>query len=334
MKGHEYAAAIALPDQRVAACGDWHSNSGWARMVGRALKYLAPDVTTMLHLGDWCMSPGVVDEVFAGTDITRIYVTVGNHEQFNEITPLLNEHPGSAVRVSEIAWLLPRPARLFIGGRSVISLGRAASVDRERLKEGVNWWPEEAIKDENVAAAIAGGPADLMLTHESPPNTPVRRVREILRTNPNGFTDTARAESAASRGRVSKVWDAVHPDLLVHGHLHVAGGGRADDGRRVASLGRDGQEGNVGILDLRTLTMTTPSLRAMRESAERFEDRSVERDRRMSSVAEALHSATLDGRRPSPAAIQDAWDYIDGRRTLEELIEDVKRRHTRHPKDE
>lgn len=29
----------------------------------------------------------------------------------------------------------------------------------------------------------------------------------------------------------------------------------------------------------------------------------------------------LDGLSPSPAALQDAQDYVDGRRTLEELIE-------------
>lgn len=53
----------------------------------------------------------------------------------------------------------------------------------------------------------------------------------------------------------------------------------------------------------------------------------------MHSVAEALHSGVLDGRKPTAAAIRDAWDYIDGRRTLDELIEDVVRRHTRRADD-
>lgn len=57
------------------------------------------------------------------------------------------------------------------------------------------------------------------------------------------------------------------------------------------------------------------------------------REERMNSVAEALYSGVLDGRHPSPAAIRDAWDYIDGRRTLDELIEDVVRRHTRTLED-
>lgn len=325
MRVHEHSSTIVLPDQRVAVCGDWHGNASWARTVARVLHSLAPDVTTVLHLGDWCMTPAATDDIFAETSVTRFYVTAGNHDDWGQITPLLDQHPGDAVRVSKLVWLLPRPARLSIGGRRVLSLGGAASVDRESRREGHTWWPDEVITEQHVQAAIAGGPADLMLTHESPAGTPVRRVREILRTNPWGFPDTPRQESALSRGRVSDVWDAVRPELLIHGHMHAPGGGRTQDGRRVASLGRDGQEGNLAILDMQTLRMETPSLAVIRGVTGQDEDYL----RRAHGVAEALHSGVLDGRTPSPAAVQDAWDYIEGRRTLDEIIEDVIRRHTR-----
>ncbi|WP_136042444.1 MULTISPECIES: metallophosphoesterase family protein [unclassified Microbacterium] len=268
MKSLEWTSNIEHTDRRVAVCGDWHGNIGWARMLARALPALAPDITTLLHLGDWWMPPGLVDEAFAETAVDRIYVTLGNHEPWNEITPLLDKHPGKAVRISTLIWLLPRPAHLTIGGRSVLSLGGASSVDRESRQEGLTWWPDEAITEDHVAAAIAGGPADLMLTHESPAKTPVRAVREILRMNPHWFTKSALEASAASRARVSEVWDAVHPELLAHGHMHVAGGGKTEDGRRVASLGREGQEWNLGILDMETLRMATPSLAIIRGRAE------------------------------------------------------------------
>ncbi|MEV7801122.1 metallophosphoesterase [Microbacterium foliorum] len=269
MKAREHASAIVLPDQCVAVCGDWHGNQGWARMISRALPHLAPDVTTILHLGDWWMPPGAVDEIFAETSITHFYLVAGNHEQWDEITAVLDKHPGEAVQVSELTWILPRPARLTIGGRSVLALGGAASVDRESRKEGVTWWPDEAITDEHVASAIAAGPVDLMLTHESPANTPVRPVQKILRANPHWFTKTALEASAASRARASQVWDAVRPELLVHGHMHVGAGGRAEDGRRVASLGREGHEWNLGILEMKTLRMATPSLAIIRGMADR-----------------------------------------------------------------
>lgn len=331
MRSFEHASRIALPDSRVAVCGDWHGNVGWARTVARVLPHMAPNVTTLLHLGDWWMPPEEVDDAFVETAIDRILVTLGNHEPWGELTPLLSEHPGCAVRVSKLVWFLPRPARLIIGGRRVLSLGGAASVDRQPRTEGRTWWPDEAITDEHVAAAIAGGPADLMLTHEGPADTPIRRVREILRTNPHRFPATALELSAASRSRIAKVWNAVRPELLAHGHMHVAAGGKTDDGRRVASLGRDAQEGNLAILDMKALKMTTPSLAVIRGMAEQAD---VARDWRARRVAESLHDATLDGLKPTSAALRDAQDYIEGRRTLEEILEDVRRRHTRNPAHE
>lgn len=331
MRVLEHAPTMDLPDQRVAVCGDWHGNVGWARTLARVLPYLAPDVTTLLHLGDWSMPQDEVDEVFAETDIDRIFVTLGNHEPWDRISPLLDANPGRAVRVSKLTWILPRPARLTIGGRRVLSLGGAASVDRQSRTEGLTWFPDETVNDEHVAAAIAGGPADLMLTHEGPAGTPVRPVRKILRTNPHHFPKAALEASAASRARIAEVWDAVRPELLAHGHMHVAAGGKADDGRRVASLGRDGHEGNLGILDMNTLKLTTPSLAVIRGMAERSD---IDRDWRIRNVGESLHEATLDGLRPTPQALRDAQDYVDGRRSLEDILEDVRRRHTRNPNED
>lgn len=307
MKAMGYCDSISLPDQRVVICGDWHGNQGWTRMISRALPYLAPDETTLLHLGDWWMPPDAVDEIFAETPITRFFVTLGNHEQWDQLTPLLNKHPGAAVQVSKFTWILPRPARLSIGGRSVLSLGGASSVDRESRQKGLTWWPDEAITDEHVAAAIAGGPADLMLTHESPSGTPVRPVQKILRSNPHGFPQSALEASAVSRARVGQVWDAVRPELLAHGHMHVAAGGKAEDGRRVASLGREGHEGNLGILDMQSLRMATPSLAILRGMA----NDDGTREQRMNTVAESLYSGVLDGLKPPPRALRDAQDYID-----------------------
>ncbi|WP_096359317.1 metallophosphoesterase family protein [Microbacterium sp. TPU 3598] len=268
MRVLEQADHISLSDQRVAVCGDWHGSVEWVRTLARALPALAPDVTTILQLGDWWMNPEATDEAFVSTRIDRVIVTLGNHEPWGDITATFRAHPGRAVRVSQITWLLPRPARLSVGGREVLSLGGAVSVDKAWRHEGVNWWPDEDITDEHVSVAIAGGPADLMLTHEPPARTPVTAVRELLRTNPMRFPDDALADSAASRARVADVWDAVRPELLMHGHMHVAGGGMTPDGRRVASLGSNNQQGSLGLLDMRTLRMDTPSIREIREAAE------------------------------------------------------------------
>lgn len=92
----------------------------------------------------------------------------------------------------------------------------------------------------------------------------MRVVQQILRTNPLGFPRESIVESAASRVRVSKVWDAVRPELLMHGHMHAPGAGVTEDGRRVISVGCNEQEGSLGILDLRDLSVAFPSLKTIR----------------------------------------------------------------------
>lgn len=190
----------------------------------------------MLHLGDWQLPPAETDEIFAETSIDRIFVTLGNHEPWGEITRLLDRHPREAVRVSEVTWLLPRPARLTIGGRQVLSLGGAASVDRESRIEGLTWWTQEAITAFHVAAAIAGGPADLMLSHESPANTPVRPVREILRTNPHR-SPRRRSRRRRHPERVSARFGTLcarSSSRMATCMLRRVGGPRTDAGLRVS----------------------------------------------------------------------------------------------------
>ncbi len=264
MKALETTRTITLPDTRVAVCGDWHGNLAWLRTLAPAITTLAPDVKTVLQLGDWWMNRDASDRIFTDAGIERVYVTLGNHEPWGEIAPLQHAHQGEVIRISEVTWLLPRPARLHIGGREILSLGGAASVDREWRTEGVDWWPDENIHGVHVEAATVGGPADVMLTHESPAGTPVRQVSEILRTNPLGFPKAGRLESAVSRKRVSRVWDEIRPDLLMHGHMHIPGAGTTDDGRRVISMGCDGQQENLAFLDMGTLELEIPTLRQIR----------------------------------------------------------------------
>lgn len=267
MRVLETAARIDLPDWRIAVCGDWHGNVAWLRLLAPAIRALAPDVTTILQLGDWWMNPHESDRILRDSGIERVLVTLGNHEAWGQLSPLLHAHPGQAIRISEVTWLLPRPHRFRIGGRQILSLGGAASLDREWRIEGQEWWRDEEITDEHVQAAIAGGHADVLVTHESLEDTPVRAIQDILRLNPLGFRRDALAASAASRARVQAVWDAVQPALMMHGHFHAPGSGVTDDGRHVVSVGADGQDRSLVLLDLDSLIFERPSLLQMRAAA-------------------------------------------------------------------
>ncbi len=245
-------APLRLEAGPVAIAGDWHGSSAWATKMIRAIHNGHPEVTTVLHLGDFWSSTAMlvaVDRACNESGIERVLVTLGNHELWGTLTPMLDAQPEEPIRLSQRVLALPRPYRFWIGETSVLSLGGAASVDRGWRIPGKEWWPDECITDAMVEEAIAGGPVDAMLTHESPAGSPVPAVRRVLRTNPLGLTRQARDESRDSRIQVSRVWDAVRPRNLFHGHMHVVGGGRMDDGRRVISLGCNEQAGNVVVWD-------------------------------------------------------------------------------------
>lgn len=261
----EIAEALALPDDRVWVAGDWHGNEAWASLALRSMGQHDDHVKMLLHLGDFWPHDAflnAIDRETGRAGIERVMFIPGNHEPWPQLIQIEEDlAPGCAARISSTVWFLPRPYRFTVGGRSVLALGGTASVDAGSRTHGIDWWPEELMTQEHESAAVARGRADVMLTHESPVSA-VPEVQAILAKNPLGFPPQALAASEAQRERVERVWDAVRPDLLLHGHMHVFGDRQFDDGRQIISLAADGQVGNIGLLDLRTLTFEPMPLTA------------------------------------------------------------------------
>lgn len=268
MQIHETADRFDLSDERVWVIGDLHGNARWVQMLFPAMRRHDPSLRTVLQLGDYGFDhaqpgTGTVDFWAKRAGIERVLVTLGNHEEWNHITAAQEHVPGMAIRVSEVVWLLPRPFRFKIAGREVLSLGGASSVDKAFRIAGKDWFEDELITERMEAAAVAGGPADLILTHESPAIA-VPEVQLLLTNNPHEFPPEALAASAAQRARVQRVADAALPRLHMHGHMHVYGDLEREDGRTVVSLDRDTFAGNAGVLDLATLAFNLIPLNEIR----------------------------------------------------------------------
>lgn len=254
---HDVAPRLELADEHVVVAGDWHGN---VRVVQRALPAVRGVASTMVHVGDF----GLWDEAFfrsvdywaERTGIERILVVDGNHEHHGKLRATFEQHPGGAVRLSTTIWALPRGYRFGIGGRDCIAFGGAASVDYLDRVPQRDWWPEEAPTDEDVKRAIEGGPADVMFTHEAVDGSGVGQVEEILAGNPLGWPAAALEYSQISRRRVSEVWQATRPRVLLHGHIHVRGTGHPAPDMRVESLAADTEPGNLVRLDLSDLAVS------------------------------------------------------------------------------
>lgn len=276
---------------RVVVAGDWHGIAEWGRKVITTAS--AHGIGVILHAGDFGIWPGKgatyrdqMEKACRESGVV-ILVTPGNHEWWEAIDQLAptdrGDGWGALKWVTDHIAVLPRGHRFTLttgteGGalpvsRTFVSMGGAPSIDYLWRREGVNWWPSEQITDADVATVVAGGTADVMLTHDAP-DVPYATpsVSMVVASNPHGWPNRGLAYAAVGRRRVTRAFEGVAPAMLVHGHFHVAdeaqvlfleghGPGR-DGGCTVVSLDQQETVGNVRILDLATLTTHALPLRA------------------------------------------------------------------------
>ena len=124
----------------------------------------------------------------------------------------LPSRPDGFVEVTDRILWAPRGHRWTWQGVRFLALGGAFSIDRRdrKLDSGRwGWFKEEVITAEEAQRAIAGGPADVLLTHDAPVGA--------LPMVAGGRYDPATLQSAR---HVQEVASATKPKLLLHGHWH------------------------------------------------------------------------------------------------------------------
>lgn len=237
----------------VAVAGDWHHNLAWATRTIDMVSTLG--IRVLLHVGDFGVWPGEeeflisTNRALIAHDMTLL-VTPGNHEDWAAIDAKFVENKNQPFRPdgTERIWILPRGWRFILGQTSFVSIGGAPSVDRdERLGESLDWWPTEVISDDVVNDIIQEGTVDVMLCHDSPHGS-TEKVEEIagrrLQEHPQWRDYILRG-----RYQLDRIYEALRPRLVIHGHYHLAGVGEHPGGRIIA-LNRDTQTHTTAVLDL------------------------------------------------------------------------------------
>lgn len=233
----------------VGVAGDWHGNTRWA--VHALAEFREAGVSTVWHLGDFGLWPNGSDYLDAveGTCARlgmKILVTPGNHEDYGQLSGL----PGVTLWVRDHIAFLPRGHRFTVNGWHILSFGGAPSIDFEYRQEGVSWWRAELPAEEDVDAAIAGGPCDILLLHDSSNAPHVTGAVSRIIGSGSGWSDRALAYANVGRERTTRLRAGVRPHMALHGHYHVADIAKHGDGTWTVSLGADGADGNLGILRL------------------------------------------------------------------------------------
>jgi hypothetical protein len=161
--------------------GDTHGDAGWLKFVVLPTT-MKMGISTIIQVGDFDYWPDsrkfmqivkTAREKF-GVDILFID---GNHEHFTKLDRDVRaaqvvagaaEGDRDPVKLAPGLVYLPRGSRVTVAGRSVASVGGAASIDRADRVEGKSWFPEERISDLDIGAVAARGHADILITHDAP----------------------------------------------------------------------------------------------------------------------------------------------------------------------
>ena len=240
----------------IGFAGDWHGNSTGVAEKMRRLSQAG--VTRLMRVGDFALwedrsGRRFLDQVngYAEESGILIVVTPGNHEHWAELATAFAAAKGAPPMIRSHIVELPRGYRWTQRGRSFVSFGGAASIDFEHRRLGHSWWIEELPTLDDIEALTAGGHAEIMITHDSPvPGTP---LADRIRATPSGWSVDAIAYAGVGARRITAAWEAVAPDLLVHGHFHVRDAVTLPSGQRIVSLAAEADPGNVLLLDLDTM---------------------------------------------------------------------------------
>lgn len=254
----------------IFAAGDWHGDEPWAvfkiRAAGRRFDKAHEQHRLLIHAGDFGFYRAgarfprylaAVSNELRRIDATALVVD-GNHEDHEWLQEIavreMTAGRGAPFLVAPRVYWAPRGFRWTWHGRMWMALGGGVSVNRARLTEGWDWFPAEAITPLQAAAAIGGGPADVIVSHDVPSG-----VHLALPPPEPGWelADLARAD--AHRDILQDIGEATRPGFWWHGHMHVSYARTLDLGWgpvQVTGLSRNRARGNTALLDVRTMDWT------------------------------------------------------------------------------
>jgi predicted phosphodiesterase len=248
---------LAEPD-RIAVAGDWHGDAAWAYDAAETAVHA--NIQAIVHLGDfgYRFHPNylrTLDNALSSHRVPLLFVD-GNHEDHKWLARQPVDGRGLR-RISDWVWHLPRGFRWTWHGLRFLALGGAHSVDGIwRRQQNLMWHVEERITRADVARAVAGGRADVLVSHDCPTGVVIPTVDD--RTEPAPFPEIELLRAEEHRQILRGVVDQVQPRVVWHGHYHVAYETYVDLGYGpvlVAGLDCDGTTPaeNVSIVDLPAL---------------------------------------------------------------------------------
>ena len=220
--------AFRAPSQtmKLLVVGDTHANTAW---WDNAVAPLAQrlGVGGIIQVGDfgyWPLKPNFMATAVASP--VPVWFLDGNHEHHPALAADVTaaraaagiDDPRAPVPLGGSLIYLPRGARLRLGQVDFAALGGARSINRADQNPGVDWFPEEAVSNDDLEVVIAGGPADVLLSHDAPSGYMIPGLLPDWQLSTQWQAELPSCQE--HRGRIREALEALQPQLVIHGHYH------------------------------------------------------------------------------------------------------------------
>lgn len=201
---------------KILMCGDIH---GEIESALHALEYAKQNnCEIIVILGDFGYYHNIRRFRIFLTDISEasirfnipVHFIKGNHENHDELRKLTNDNR-DVVETEPNVFYHPNANVWRWDGVTFLAMGGANSIDKGDCTEGVDWFRNELITNEDISKAHAVGPVDVVLSHDSPISSNITDI----------FDFTMDPKTRHNRYQLQQVIEACRPKINLHGHYHV-----------------------------------------------------------------------------------------------------------------
>lgn len=220
---------------RVLFAGDWHAGTDFAlATIDHAVE---EGIDRIVQVGDFGYWPRFERGLSFLDAVSRhalargvsVWFCDGNHEDHDSLPHDARHDP---VEVAPGVHWVPRGTVLEWTEARLLFFGGAVSVDQDSREAGWTWFAQEIPSQTAWQQALAAGPVDVVVAHDTVPGMPVRGLP------PFSIPWSARRRAAEHRRGLQGLLETVQPALWVHGHWHQRATARIA-GARFESLGHD-----------------------------------------------------------------------------------------------
>lgn len=151
------------------------------------------------------------------TNDTKVYFCDGNHEDFNMLDKLVEQHGyRKPILVAKNVYYCPRGSELILeDGTSVLFFGGAYSVDKPLRIKDINWFEQEQATFEQLDR-VQNKQYDIVVSHTCP-------MRCLFDVSMKTGINRAKINHTQTEQVLDKLFDIVQPKLWFFGHWHQYG---------------------------------------------------------------------------------------------------------------